>query len=753
MTGGIRRVLPAMVLRGSVAFVVLAVLAFFSFFWAHESRLIWFDPGPALAQGAKYNATIIRDRFGVPHISGPRDADAAFGLAYAHAEDDFETIQRAFLAARGRLATVDGVRATENDYLVDLLGIRDDIAARYETDLSADTRALLDGYTAGLNLYAAEHRGDVLPGFAPVRGEDVVALFMLRLPFFYGLDNQLHALLAGGTGKIVGDMSRARALSIAVAPIRSADGATRLLINPQGPFGGPLSWYEARIVSGEGWNLAGGVMPGSPVMMAGAGPNSGWGISPNRPDIADIYELEANPNDRYFYRFDGDWRRLDTSEARIVARVWGPIRLTLRREVLRSIHGPVVRSPSGLYAIHYAGQNDLKGIEAFLRLNKAQDFTAFTDALATGAIPSLSFVYADKTGRIAHLYNGAFPERAPDYDWTRPVPGNVSATLWNAYLPSAAAPKTIAPNSGFVIGANATPFRATADPFNPKPEAFLPSQGIETGLNNRTRRAFALLSADRSITADEFKANKFDDCYTPDSDFALLVREIAQRNYAGDPLLEEAGQILRRYNLCTDKTNRGAALALLTVTPLLQASAIGEPLPESISVLRAAANRLLAQFGRLDPLWGSVNRLRRGSLDLPLSGAPDTLRSIEVQPQLRDDGTFTAQAGDSLTLISTWTRDGRWQIESIVPFGSSSVDGTPHYTDQAQLFAGEKLKLVPLDPNALMAEATRIERPGKPPPKDGVIVPLAPAAPGNGTTIGVGSPASAAERTPRTETP
>ena len=188
-----------MVLRGLVVFLVLAALASFAFFWAHEDRLTWFDTRPVLAAAAKYDATIVRDRFGVPHISGRRDADAAFGLGYAHAEDDFATLQRVFLSSRGRLATVDGVRAAESDYLVQLMGIWDAIAQRYRTDLSAETRALLDGYSAGLNLYAAQHRSQVLPGFAPVRGEDVVALFMLRLPFLYGLDNQLRALIAGGT--------------------------------------------------------------------------------------------------------------------------------------------------------------------------------------------------------------------------------------------------------------------------------------------------------------------------------------------------------------------------------------------------------------------------------------------------------------------------------------------------------------------------------------------------------------------------
>jgi len=737
-----------MVLRGLVAFVVLAVLAFFTFFWAHEDRLTWFDARPALAAAAKYDATVVRDRFGVPHIFGRRDADAAFGLAYAHAQDDFATVQRALLAARGRLAMVDGARASENDYFVQLLGIWDAIGAHYQTDLSADTRALLDGYAAGLNLYAAQHRGDVLAGFAPAKGQDVVALFMLRLPFFYGLDNQLRSLIAGRAGKVAGDLSPSRALAVAVAPIRSADGATRLLINPQGAFGGPLSWYEARVSSGEGWDLAGGVIPGSPVMLAGAGPNGGWGISPAHPDLVDIYTLEANPNDRYFYRFDGEWRRLQTRESRVVTRLWGPIRITFRREVLRSVQGPVIRSANGLYAIHYAGLDDLTGVEAFFRLNKARDFDAFNAALATGSIPGMSFVYADRTGRIADIYAGPLPQRPTGFDWTRAVAGNTSATLWQGNLPFAAAPRTVSPPSGFVVAADATPFRATADPFNPKAEAFPANAGVEAGLNNRTRRMLGLLSANRAITADQFRAYKFDACYAPDSDFSVLTKEIAQRNYAGDPLLEEAGEILRRFDLCTDKSNRGAALAVMTAVPLLQASANGLARPDTVAALRASANRLLAKFARLDPTWGEVNRLRRGGIDLPLSGGPDALRDIETPRRPQGDGSLTAQAGDSLTLISTWTRDGRWQVDSVVPFGSSNVSGSPHYADQAQLFADEKLKFVPLTASALMAEASAIERPGKPPVKGNIVIPVMVPTPEARPKFGLGGSANAAERKP-----
>jgi len=711
-------------LLAAVAFVAFLAVAFLSFFAAHQTRLTWFDAEAAITAAAKYDSTIVRDRYGVPHISGQRDADVAFGLAFAHAEDDFPTLQRAVLAARGRLANVDGIEAAQSDYLVHLLGIWNAIDARYDIDLSEGTRALLDGYAAGLNLYAAQHRGAVLPEAAPVRGQDIVALFMLRLPFFYGLDEQLRGLLAGGEVEIPPrKTAAARALAIAIAPSRSADGATRLLLNPQGPFAGPLSWYEVRTNSGEGWNLAGGLIPGSPLLLAGAGPDIGWGFSANHPDLLDVYTLEGNPNDRFFYRFDGDWRRLTVREVPITMRLWGPLRVTLRREVLTSLQGPVIRNQHGLFAIRYAGQDDLKGVEAFYRLNKARNYESFTDALAMGSIPSLDFVYADKSGRIANIYNGAFPLRDPAHDWTQAVAGNVSATLWKTYFPFSDVPKVVAPASGFVISANATPFQSTSDPFNPKQDAFSPTMGIETGLSNRARRALSLLGADVSVTEAEFKSYKFDVCYAPDSDLAVLVKDLAERNYAGDPLLEEAGQILRRYDLCTDKANRRAALALLTAVAVLQADELGRPRQDAVAVLRGFATRLLENFGRLDPQWAQVARLKRGSVDLPLSGGPDSLRDIEFEPGIDGQGNARAVGGDALTVLSTWNSNGVWQVESVVPYGSSSSEASPHYADQAPLFADGRLKELPLTESALMEQATDIERPGKPPQPEETTAP------------------------------
>ena len=56
--------------------------------------------------------TIVRDGWGVPHVHGPSDADAAFGMAWAHAEDDFPMIQGVLAASRGRLGLLKPGKAS-----------------------------------------------------------------------------------------------------------------------------------------------------------------------------------------------------------------------------------------------------------------------------------------------------------------------------------------------------------------------------------------------------------------------------------------------------------------------------------------------------------------------------------------------------------------------------------------------------------------------------------------------------------------
>ena len=161
--------------------------------------------------------------------------------------------------------------------------------------------------------------------------------------------------------------------AIAVAPSRSADGATRLLVNSHQPYTGPVAWYEVRLESETGWDMTGGVFPGSPVVLHGTNRNLGWASTVNTPDLVDVYRLEIDPADPDRYRLDGEWRRFERGEVELSVQLLGRLRWTVRRERLRSAHGPALRTPHGTYALRFAGIGELRHLEQYRRMNRAAE--------------------------------------------------------------------------------------------------------------------------------------------------------------------------------------------------------------------------------------------------------------------------------------------------------------------------------------------------------------------------------------------
>ena len=108
-------------------------------------------------EDSTYKARIERDEWGVPHIYGKRDADVSFGLAYAHAQDDFETMEDIIYALRGELASIYGRSAAVNDYYVHMMNFWNMIEERYESDVPDDIKILCEGYAAGINLFLKDN--------------------------------------------------------------------------------------------------------------------------------------------------------------------------------------------------------------------------------------------------------------------------------------------------------------------------------------------------------------------------------------------------------------------------------------------------------------------------------------------------------------------------------------------------------------------------------------------------------------------
>lgn len=684
-----------------------------------------FDPAPLLAAADAYDVRIVRDDYGVPHVYGVRDADVAYGLAYAHSEDDFETIQKVLLMGRSRLSSVEGREAAPLDYLVAWFGVRDWVEARYETDLAPETRALAEAYAAGVNHYAALHPDEAFPGTIPVTGRDVVIGFAARMPLFYGLQRTLAELFGDARARQIADApSLARAFvplvgegdlgsnAVAVGPSRSADGATRLLVNSHQPFEGPVSWYEVRLHSDEGWDMAGGVFPGSPIVLHGHNRNLGWASTVNLPDLADVYVLETDESGER-YRFGDEWLEFERGEVELDVRLVGRLRWGVAREWLRSVHGPAIRTDHGTYALRYVGMGEIRQLEQFHRMNRARTLDAWRDAMRMNAIPSLNYVYADREGHIGYFYNALSPVREPGWDWKAYLPGDRPELVWNEQRGFDDIPRVIDPPSGFVVSANHTPFRATAPGEGPRAEDFPAESGFDLDMTNRGLRLLELYGGDPSITREEFHAYKYDKRYSPEADVHEVLAPVIAASFEGEPRLEQAQALLAGWSHTVELEDRAAPVAVLTALPVIVAKRRGTgPLPDPLDTFRDAVALLERTHGRIDPTWGEVNRFRRGELDLPANGGPDVLRALE-DFEVGDDGLLVPHTGDSFVMFIEWSRDGQIRSESIHQYGSATLDATSsHYDDQVAPFLAERLKPVRLDLAAVRAHRTREYRPG-----------------------------------------
>jgi len=708
---------------GAIALVAVLVLGF--------AVLATWEPFFASAAnppaGRVYKAEIVRDGFGVPHIYGATDADTAFGVAVAHAEDDFFTLQDVVAMARGRYGAIAGEDGAKIDYVYHLIDARGTAEREYPR-LPQDTRALFEAYAAGLNHYAEEHPDEVkLANLFPVAGIDVAAGFALRQPFFFGLDSVIGPLAAGeelrrehgpdipgfprpplpGAEPAAAEPAPQQARSLvlplgedaehlgsnafAVAPEKSG-GPTTLISNSHQPLRGGVAWYELVVESGEGWHFAGANFPGSPFPFLGHNEHLGWTNTVNTPDMIDVYQLELDETGTR-YRLDGEWRDLESTWVTLPVRV-GPVVLPVRREVLRSAHGPVIRNDKGAFAIRYGGIGRLQQLDAYYRLNKAETFDQWEAQIARLAIPSTNFIYADKTGTIAYVYNAAIPDRPAEVkaDWRSVLPGDRSDLIWDGTVGYESLPRLVNPASGWLYNSNNTPFTAAGAGSDLSPDAFSPLMGIELKQTNRSWRAYKLLSEARVLDRATLERIKYDTGYEREGYVDRLFD--ALETMPAEGRLAEARDLLLGWDFNADGQGEADAIALLMIRDFMSADYSNKPFPDVAEKLQAAAGHLTTHFGRLDPPMADLLRLRQGGKDLPLDGGSDTLRASttwDVDP----DGRLSLKHGDSFIMWVEWQPGQRVASRSIQPFGAASTrPKSPHYTDQMQLFVEHKLKPV-----------------------------------------------------------
>jgi penicillin amidase len=137
--------------------------------------------GTIRVQGLTAPVAIIRDVDAIPHIRAQNEADAMFGLGYAHAQDRLWQMEFQRRIGNARLSEVLGAATLDTDKFLRTLGPARAAASAW-AKTSPDARNLVEGYVAGVNAFISAHHGRALPieftilGFEPEpwRPEDVL---------------------------------------------------------------------------------------------------------------------------------------------------------------------------------------------------------------------------------------------------------------------------------------------------------------------------------------------------------------------------------------------------------------------------------------------------------------------------------------------------------------------------------------------------------------------------------------------------
>ena len=664
------------------------------------------------------NVTIVRDTFGVPHIYGKTDADAAYGLAWAHCEDAFELIQQNLLPAKNLLGSVKGKDGVLFDFGFQFFGVDTLVENNYENKLSPEFRKVVDGYVQAVNDYALKHPEEVLVKSSfPFSGKDIIKSYVGIGILMAGAGLDLKAIKDNIADEVFQPNEKGTGSNaMVIAPSRTEDGKTWLLSNSHQPIEGSLAWYEAHINSEDGWNALGGIFPGCVSVMVGCNENLGWAHTTDYHNFGDVYKLKLSRNHESYW-YDGAWKKFTFKTIHLKIKLGG-IKLPVKREIPVSVFGPVFKTKHGWYALRYPAAMDIRQAEEWFLMNKAKNFEEFEQVIKMEALPLFNITYGDRDGNIFLLSDGKIPLRDSTLNWNRPLEGTSSKYLWTDLLPYERKIKYLNPKSGFLFNCNGTPLQATAYEENSK-DYFV---GLQLFTYNRNERFSRLLNEHQGkFSWQDFQRIKYDKRYDSSGRYMRNFNALYNLNEEKYPDLKDAILKIKSWNLSGDANDKNAGLAMLTnkfmvgklKLPYAFLMIKEKPLSETevVSALKEAKKYLLDKFKTIDVELGQVQRLSRGDLNYPISGLSEVPRAVDTKYD-KEKGFYKATAGDGYMQMIKFSKEGV-EIESISPFGASTHPKSKHYTDQMELFVKEKTKTMSLLKEDVYKGAERIYHPGE----------------------------------------
>jgi penicillin G amidase len=473
-----------------------------------RARLAQID-GEIKVTGLKAPVTVVRDAWGVPHISAQSPDDLFFAQGYVMAQDRLWQMEMWRRAAEGRMAEIAGPAAVARDRVTRLLKYRGPMDDAEWTSYHSDARRIFTAYVNGVNAFIAQHR-DRLPLEFVVTGivpePWTIEQVVLRPPSFGDAANELQLarsvarlgtleanrlrnpdppdtlvvpdgldvtaitdeviaaarvpaqtlpeLLppyrpAGNNGGDDGAIREPGSNNWVVGKSRSATGHPVVANDPHREVSNPSLRYIIHLRA-PGWNVAGAGEPPFVGVAIGHNDRLAWGLTIVGTDQEDVYVEAVNPANPNEVRFNGAWEPLKIVKETIRVRGAEPQVVELKY----SRHGPIFyedKTRNLAYAVRRAaGEPGTAPYLAGLRLSQAKHCREFLDAAMHWKTPTENLICGDVDDNISWRPAALTPARK-GWNGRLPVPGG-GRYEWQGFRNDL--PFELNPGRGYIATAN-----------------------------------------------------------------------------------------------------------------------------------------------------------------------------------------------------------------------------------------------------------------------------------------------------------
>ena len=401
-------------------------------------------------------ATIVRTAHGVPHISAPDIETLAYGVAYAHAQDNVCQTAQQLVTVRGQrsrwfgptASALLGRRVLPNEQIDFFIAAHMDDAALARAWAATDdsTQAQLRGYVAGYNRFLAAQAGQLpaacngQPWVQPMTAADFARLqetTMSQAGIVALADAMLAAKPPAATAAAtttelplnLADAAEAmREAGLLDSPLGSnawafgrqttANGSGLLLGNPHFPWMGVNRFWQMHLTVPGQIDVMGASTGHGAMVSVGFNKDVAWSHTVSTGKRFTLHELALVPGNATSYLLDGQPVKMTARELTIDVRGADGAQTRKSTTVWTTRWGPVVVVPrAGLnwtaktaYALQDANAGNVRFIASWEAINRSRSVQEIHQAHANLGIPWVNTVAVDRQGNAMYADVSVVPD-------------------------------------------------------------------------------------------------------------------------------------------------------------------------------------------------------------------------------------------------------------------------------------------------------------------------------------------------------